>query len=395
MSDECLELDRGRVAVTGATGFIGGRIVERLVSDRGAPVRAVVRELAGADGVARYPVEIVGADVTDPRALDDAVEGCDVVIHCAYGTRGDREQQRAATVEGTRNLLEAACRARVRRLVHLSTVMVYGPTSEPVLRESLPRRASGDAYGDAKLEAEELVFRYHRERGVPVTVIQPTAVYGPFGLAWTTRVLERLSSGVVPLIDGGRGICNAVYVDDVAEAALLAAERGEAVGEAFLISGEPVTYSEFYGRFAQMLGGGRTVSLSADEAIAQWHKRRRRGELLSRRMLGRVDGGRSGRALVQLAERTELAATRVASRVSSRLRRGAGDEAGGAPDPEQIHLLDPVFVELQAGSAVACTDKARERLGWEPAFDFEAGARLTEQWARWANLAPPARHASG
>jgi nucleoside-diphosphate-sugar epimerase len=392
MSGERLELAGRRVLVTGAAGFIGGRIVERLVSDRGARVRAVVRELAGADGISRYPVEIVGADVTDPRALDAAVEGCDVVIHCAYGTRGDRQEQSAATVDGTRNLLESAVRAGVRRLVHLSTVMVYGRTSEPVLRESLPRRASGDAYGDSKLQAEELVWRYHRERGLPVTVIQPTAVYGPFGPAWTERVLKRLSSGVVPLIDGGAGVCNVVYIDDLAEAVLLAAERSEAVGEAFLISGAPVTFGEFYGRFERMLGGRRTVSLSAPEAIARWRKKRRREEPLARRVLSGVDGSRPGRALLHLAERTERVATRTASRVSARLRRAAGVEVEDVPPREEIHLLDPVSVEFHARSAVACTDKARERLGWEPVFDFETGAHLTERWARWANLAPSTRH---
>ena len=179
-----------------------------------------------------------------------------MIIHCAYGTHGDAAERRAVTVDGTRNVLEAAVRAGVRRVVHLSTVMVYGVPSAPVLRETLPRRPSGDAYGDAKLEAEELAFRYHRERGLPVSIIQPTAVYGPFGLAWTERVLEQLRSGLVPLIDGGAGVCNAVYIDDVAEAVLLAAEREQAVGEAFLISGEPITYRDFYERFAQMVGGG-------------------------------------------------------------------------------------------------------------------------------------------
>ena len=85
-------------------------------------------------------------------------------------------------------------------------------------------------------------------------------------------MLKQLRSGLVPLIDGGAGICNAVYIDDVAEAVLLAAEREQAVGEAFLISGEPITYRDFYERFAQMLGGQRTVPMSADEAIERWRR---------------------------------------------------------------------------------------------------------------------------
>ena len=371
------ELTGGRVLVTGASGFIGGRIVERLASEQ-ASVRALLRDFAGGVRIARHPVELARADVTDLGAVCEAATGCDVIIHCAYGTHGDAAERRAVTVEGTRNVLEAAVRTGARRVVHLSTVMVYGVPSAPVLRETLPRRASGDAYGDAKLEAEELAFRYHRERGLPVSIIQPTAVYGPFGLAWTERVLKQLRSGLVPLIDGGAGVCNAVYIDDVAEAVLLAAERNQAVGEAFLISGEPITYRDFYERFARMLGGQRTVPMSADEVIDRWREKRRRKELVSRRILHGLGGTRPGEALIQLAERAELW---LAARLPDRAR---------ASDP--VHLPDPVSVMLQAQFATASTEKARQLLGWEPSFDFETGAHLTEQWARWANLVPPSPH---
>ena len=154
----------------------------------------------------------------------------------------------------------------------------------------------------------------------------------------------------MPLIDGGAGVCNAVYVDDVAEAVLLAAEREQAVGEAFLISGEPITYRDFYERFARMVGGQRTVPMSADEAIDRWRKKRRRMELVPRRILG--------------------------------------SPAADARASDRVHLPDPVSVMLQAQFATASTEKARQLLGWEPSFDFETGAHLTEQWARWANLVP-------
>jgi nucleoside-diphosphate-sugar epimerase len=354
------ELTGRRVLVTGASGFIGGRIVERLAADQ-TSVRALLRDFAGGVRIARHPVELARADVTDLRAVREAATGCDVVIHCAYGTHGDAAARRAVTVDGTRNVLEAAARTGAR-VVHVSTVMVYGVPSAPVLRETHPRSATGDDYGDAKLEAEELAFRYHRDRDLPVSIIQPTAVYGPFGPAWTERVIKQLRSGLMPLIEGGAGILNAVYVDDVAEAALLATKREEAVGEAFLISGEPITYRDFYERFAQMVGGERTVAMSADEAIARW-RRRRWKDLVSRTIHHRLGGTRPGRALIGLAERDRPS--------------------------ERIHLPEPVYVALQTQRTTASTEKARQLLGWEPRFDFETGAHLTEQWARWANLLPP------
>ncbi len=224
----------------------------------------------------------------------------------------------------------------------MSTLMVYGLTPEGVLDEAAPRQRTGDAYGDEKLEAEEIAVAYHVKRGLAVSVIQPTAVYGPFAPAWTKRVLERLKTGIVPLIDDGSGICNAVYIDDVADAVLLAAERDEAVGEAFLISGEPITYRDFYGCFEQMLGGKRTVSLSVEEALARWEAKDR--------------------------EQGEPMATKGAS---------------------PVHLLDPLAIRFHALRTTVSTDKAHRRLGYRPHIDLHAGMRRTEQWARWANLIPP------
>ena len=330
-------LDGRRVLVTGATGFLGGRVVEKLVREHGANVRALVRDLPRAVRIARFPVEIVHGDVLDTATVRDAATACDVVVHCAYGSHGDREERRRVDVDGTRTVLEAALSAGVRRVVHISTVMVYGLDTPSRLDERAPRAYCGDAYADNKLDAEELVLRFHAEHDLPVTVLQPTAIYGPFGVQWTERVLEQLQSTRVPLVDGGDGILNVVYVDDAADAVLLAAERAEAVGETVLISGEPVTYKAFYGAFERMIGSVGTVSLSQDEALARWERAR------------------------------------------------AGEEMS---DDKSTLLLDPVWIRYRARRTVVSTAKARRLLGFSPRFELDAGMRLTEAWARWAGLLP-------
>ena len=247
MSVTGLALSGKRILVTGGTGFIGSRLIERLVLEENAEARVLVHHPAHAARVARLPVAIVQGDVLDAADLERAAEGCEMIFHCAYGTSPDETLQRRVNVEGTRNVFDAALGAKVKRVVHFSTLMVYGVTADGDLDETAPRRYFGNAYSDSKLDAEKLAFDYIRRHHLAVVILQPTAVYGPFALQWTQNVLEKMKTGRMILVDGGEGLRNAVYIDDLVSAALLAAVKEQAVGEAFLISGEaPVTWIEFY-----------------------------------------------------------------------------------------------------------------------------------------------------
>src|SRR5690625_2391835 len=163
------------VLITGATGFIGGRLVEILA--RWARVRALVADDTRTSRIDRYPVEMVRGDIRDEAAVAQAARGVDVIFHCAYGSRGKPEEKRAITVGGTKNEI-AAARASGARLVHLSTQMVYGTPEKGVITEELPRQEGGGTYAESKVEAEKLV-ESAAAAGLPATILQPTAVYGP------------------------------------------------------------------------------------------------------------------------------------------------------------------------------------------------------------------------
>ena len=380
----------GRTAlVTGAGGFIGGRLVERLVLEHGAEVKVLVRNLAGAARLARFPVSFVRGDVTNPADLETATQGCDLVFHCAYGTSGSQKHRAWVNTEGTRRLLAAARASGVRRVVYLSTLMVYGQTADGDLDESAPRRRFGNAYSDSKLEAERIAL----SAGLPVAVLQPTAVYGPYGGVWTAAVLAALKTGRQILIDGGGGLANAVYVDDLVSAMLLAAVQEGAVGEAFLISGEePVTWRELYGRFERMLGGRqRTVDMTVDEALKHWRRWKRQqphavGEAFrilksEPKVRERIERTREGHWLRETASALlpESWQQKIKSRLAAVRRPAATREL-------PIHPLSPQMIHFFRASTRVRIDKAKRLLGYRPAFDFEHGMDLTEQWARWANL---------
>jgi len=380
----------GRTAlVTGATGFIGGRLVERLILQHGVKVRALVRNLAGAGRLARFPLTVLRGDVTNPADLEAAIQGCDLVFHCAYGTSGSQKHRAWVNTEGTRRLLAAARPARVSRIVYLSTLMVYGKTADGDLDETAPRRRFGNPYSDSKLAAERIAL----SSGLPVAVLQPTAVYGPYGGVWTENVLRTLKTGRQILVDGGEGLGNAVYVDDLVSAMLLAAVEERAVGEAFLISGEePVTWRELFGRFERMLGGERrTVEMTEAEALAYWRLSQRQRPRAVGEALRIFKGERGVRERIERTREVlwlrEMASSVLPEawqqKIKSRL--GAGPPAARHRELP-IHPLSPELIGFFRARTRVRIDKAKRLLGYAPAFDFAAGMDLTEQWARWANL---------
>jgi predicted dehydrogenase/nucleoside-diphosphate-sugar epimerase len=255
------ELDGMRVAVTGATGFIGGRLVERLLLESSATVGAVVRSYSGLARLSVLPEDRLRfhrADLADPSSdLAAVLADCDVLFHCAHGNRGDTEERWRATTEGTRAVAEACAAAGVRRLVHLSTVAVYDGGDREMFDETAPyvELRPGDlGYDQAKIVAERVLREIASD--LEVVILQPTVVYGPWGGRWTTIALERLpaDAAALPTASEPGGVCNAVYVDDVVSAALLAATISEANGERFLVSGTPTTWGAFYDAFRGMVG---------------------------------------------------------------------------------------------------------------------------------------------
>jgi dihydroflavonol-4-reductase len=249
-----------RIALTGASGYTGGRLLEALRA-RGDEVRVLLRGSTGGGERARaLASSVVGGDLADEGALAALVEGCDAVLHVAavYRTAGHPDDYyREVNVRGTARLLEAAARAGVRRFVHTSTVGVHGDVRNPPADEAAPI-APGDIYQETKAEAEALALRFHRERGLPVAVVRPGAIYGPR----ETRLLKlfrAIARGRYAVVGSGRSFYHPVYVDDLVQGYLLALERPEAVGEAFLICGPSYVSQDDLAALVARHTGGRVL----------------------------------------------------------------------------------------------------------------------------------------
>jgi nucleoside-diphosphate-sugar epimerase len=321
-----------RIALTGATGYTGGRLLA-VLTGRGDTVRALARRSSPRPSVSPAP-EWIDGDLRDAAALERLVEGVDAVVHVAavYRTAGHPDAYyREVNVDGTARLLEAAAAAGVRRFVHTSTVGVHGDIAHPPADERAPF-APGDIYQTTKAEAERLALDFHGRRGVPVTVIRPGAIYGP-GETRLLKLFRAIARGRYAVVGSGRAYYHPVYIDDLVQGYLLALERPEAVGEAFIIAGPSYVTQQALAETIARATGGRLLPFHVPVGPLRW-----------------------------MAALCEAVCVPLGLEPPLHRRR----------------------VEFWTKSRAFSTDKARRLLGYEPNVDLETGAARTADWYRQA-----------
>src|SRR5215217_804544 len=235
--------------VTGGSGFVGGRLIERLVRD-GWDVRALARSDRAADAVRTRGAEPVRGDLGDAGALSRGMEGVDACFHAAAKVEdfGPWREFVAANVEGTRNVLRACRTAGVPRVVHVSTeaVLMHG---QPLVHadESYPLAFRSPApYSRSKALAEQVVLEAGGG-GLEATIVRPRFVWGRGDTTLLPLLLEGTRSGAFRWVGGGRHLTSTTHVDNTVEGLLLAAEKGRGGRAYFVTDGEPVVFREFVG----------------------------------------------------------------------------------------------------------------------------------------------------
>lgn len=240
--------------VTGATGLVGSHLAERLI-ERGDRVVALVRPDSATVVLERLGVKLALGDIGEPWTLREALRGVDVVYHCAARPPigGTREQFWRANVEGTANVLQSALASNAARVVHVSTVDVYGYGDHDGADERTPYQAEG-LYSWSKIEAERLAIDAYERDGLPVSIVRPCLIYGARDRHVLPQVRRMLEQARVPLLGGGQTLMDVVYVADAVEAMIRAGTEPAAIGEAFNVTdGQRRTLRDVVGALAVAL----------------------------------------------------------------------------------------------------------------------------------------------
>ena len=246
----------GSALVTGGNGFVGCHVARALLA-RGDRVRVLVRAGADLRALQGLDCERVNGDLRERESIERAVRGCDEIYHVAADYRLwvlDEAPMYAANLEGTRNVLEAARRANVTRVIHTSTVGTLGVPQHGPGREDTPVGLADmvGAYKRSKFLAEQAALAAARE-GLPVVIVNPSTPVGALDYKPTPTgriIVDFLNHRMPAYVDTG---LNLVDVEDVARGHLLAAERGR-VGEKYILGGEDLTLAELFGRLAKLSG---------------------------------------------------------------------------------------------------------------------------------------------
>lgn len=339
--------------VTGATGLLGSHIVEQL-RKRDLPVRVLVRRGSDRAWLETQGVEFVEGDVTDPASLQRACQGVDAIYHSAakVGDWGPWEDFQRITIDGTRNILEAAIAANVRRFVHISSISCYGYHTEPIkVDETFAlgyKLYEWAYYSRSKIEAENLVWAAYRDKRIEVTIIRPAWIYGERDRVTMARLYQMIKAGKAKILGRGDNRLNVVYAGNIAEAAIAAAARADCNGEAFNCSNDgEITQQQYFDLLADAIG----------------------------------------------APRVKRHAPYKAAYFAGFVLECLGHWFNWKKPP----FITRYAVWLMGRRSYFAADKARKMLGWQPTVTYEVGIPRTVQWYRdnVLNASAPASTPSG
>ena len=253
-----------KILVTGASGFLGGRLVE-VLAQRGYPARALVRKLSNTKKLKACGVEIFFGDVADLDSLRSAFLGMDMVVHAAADTAGNEREGEWSTIQGTRNVLQLCSEAGIRKLIYIGSCAVYGVADYKkgtVVRENAPLERFPEKrgfYSWAKLKADQIVAEAIATGSMPIISLRPGTIWGAGGEIFTPMMGFSFGKKLFAVIGNGKFVLPYVYIDNLVEAIVRGIENKGATGGIYnVVDPERITKRDYMNGLVKRLHPGAT-----------------------------------------------------------------------------------------------------------------------------------------
>lgn len=358
-----------KVAILGANGFIGSRAVEMLHLGNIAAVRPIVRDFSNLARLSRFDLDCRIADGFDQAALYRAFQGCDVVVHAIAGD--------SRTILGTlAPIYAAAQQAGVRRLIYLSSASVHAQAPTPGTDEnSLLNDRQPIAYNNTKVQAERKLRQLRNQGAVELVILRPGIVLGPRSY-WLTSFVEALLQQRAYLVNGGQGICNSIYVDNLIHAIDLSMNAPGVDLQAFIVSDqEQVTWADVYRPVAAAFG----IDLDLIPSIAYTPS-----SLTLEDRIESVLASKPSLAFLSLFPNRWRQAARAAMTVL--LRPSVTDEWQMPQSTKPAPVATLEIALLQQCQYKLPSTKAEQLLGYSPIVPFTEGCHRSIAWLKFAGF---------
>lgn len=328
-----MDLKSKNLLITGIGGFIGSRAAE-LALAQGLNVRGLQRSKDKAQKAQQLGADVIVGNITDHQAAQRACQGMDIVLHTAAIVKegGTANHFHEVNVKGSIAMAMAAKEAGVKTFVHLSSVMVYGFKFPNGVTEDGPVCGEGNPYCQTKIESEKELWQFNDPPNFGVIIIRPGDVYGPSSPSWVVRPLELMRKKIFVLANGGQGIINHVYIDNLINAIFLAIKK-DVYGEAINITdGQATTCKEYFTHLARIGNCSAPFSLPAN--------------------------------LLKTFLRIRCLSQSICNQTPDIL-------------PESVDFMNrPYSYSIE---------KAQNLLGYQPEIDLETGMQLTQDWLQTTN----------
>ena len=229
-----------KILVTGGTGFTGKALVRRLLDDGHQVVALDYKEGLKTEELRQWGAEVVIGTVTDRECVKRCMQGVEIVQHLAAAFRElnvPESHYDHVNVDGTRICLEEAHAAGVKKFIYCSTCGIHGNVKDPPTDED-HNIAPADYYQSTKYKAEPVCLDFMKQTGMPVTILRPSAIYGPGDPERFQMIFRRVARGHFPMFGSGKTLYHPVYIDNLVDAFVLAMDLNKGNGEAYLIADE-------------------------------------------------------------------------------------------------------------------------------------------------------------